>query len=171
VILSVDPGLRHCGFALWWANGPNPTLPATRLFYAGLATGAEGSDSPHRAVAQAVRAAWQSANIVGYEGTVTTVVLERPQVYQKSPGDPNDLIDLALVDGALLGLFPAARAVLYKPAEWKKQLPKEITSARARAALEAAGSLSRVVLPTKSLQHNVWDAVGIGLYHLTHTHR
>jgi len=54
----------------------------------------------------------------------------------------------------------------YLPAQWKGQAPKTVITERTKRAL-ASAELSRVVLPSAaSLAHNVWDAVGLGLYHL-----
>lgn len=96
----------------------------------------------------------------------TSAVLEIPQVYvrNRSKGDPNDLIMLAGLVGAFAYRF-AEGHVLYKPAEWKGQVKKEITEMRARKRLSPE-ELARVQLPSaKSLAHNVWDGVALGLFH------
>jgi len=95
------------------------------------------------------------------------LVIEIPQVYvrARSKGDPNDLIMLAGLVGAFVYCFGNA-SKLYRPAEWKGQVTKEITEQRARKRL-SPDELSRIELPSaKGLHHNVWDAVGLGLHHL-----
>lgn len=97
----------------------------------------------------------------------TYLILELPQVYQRgiSRGDPNDLIQLAALVGTIQARFRVATTV-YLPREWKGQVPKEIIEARAKGNLSAS-ELSKVEVPAKSLAHNVWDAVGLGLVYLT----
>lgn len=99
------------------------------------------------------------------------VVIEKPQVYPgaRQKGDPNDLIELAIVVGRVAEkLQPVTRDLyLYKPSQWKKQVPKEIHHERIKKQLEQQGTFSSVELPrAKSLAHNVWDSVGLGLAHL-----
>jgi hypothetical protein len=101
-------------------------------------------------------------------------VIEIPQVYRRGPGDPNDLVTLAGVAGAIATVVPPVihlHSVV--PAEWKGQVPKPkrasdpyIIEDRVRARLSPE-ELSRVQLPSaRSLQHNVWDACGLGMWHL-----
>jgi hypothetical protein len=101
-----------------------------------------------------------------------TVVIERPQVYvhSRAKGDPNDLITLALVAGAIAGGMRTSRTKLlvveYRPAEWKGQVPKHVMEKRVKRSL-AEHEHERVQLPSAgALAHNVWDAIGIGLHHL-----
>lgn len=105
------------------------------------------------------------------------IVIEKPQIYPKQKGDPNDLIDLAIIAGRIAESCrpfvgedgpTIPHVVYYKPAVWKGQTPKEIHHERIKKHLERQGVLSCVEIPrAKSLAHNVWDAVGLGLYHLT----
>jgi hypothetical protein len=94
------------------------------------------------------------------------LVIEKPQVYQSMKVDPGDLIDLAIVVGRIIGLS-GREVTLYKPSQWKGQTPKAIHHERIKKLL-SADELSRVVLPKakKTLGHNVWDAIGLGLFHL-----
>lgn len=97
------------------------------------------------------------------------LILEIPQVYtqNKLKGDPNDLVDVASMASCLAGAFgPEARVMRYWPADWKGQVPKVIMTNRIKEKL-SKDERARVELPSaKGLQHNVWDAIGIGLYHL-----
>jgi hypothetical protein len=156
MLISVDPGLRACGVAAWNA--------ATKsLVHAGFVIN-QGTgwvsmvDAVRFAVGLISPAAVATANV--------QLAIEIPQVYGRAlwKGDPNDLIDLAGLVGAFVHCFPEGR--VYRPAEWKKQVTKEVTEHRAKKRLTEE-ELSRVVLPSaKGLRHNVWDAVGIGLHHL-----
>jgi len=65
---------------------------------------------------------------------------------------------------ALLAQHQQAEVFFVLPYEWKKQVPKSISSRRSEDAL-SEDERERVALPSaKGLAHNVWDAVGIGLY-------
>lgn len=101
---------------------------------------------------------------------VECVIIECPQVYSArlSKGDPNDLIKLAVRVGRYAEYFEhvhKAKLVLVLPAEWKGQLPKEVTEVRARESLceterARVGVCMRDI--AKSKQHNVWDAISLG---------
>lgn len=96
-------------------------------------------------------------------------VIELPQVYQtaRQSGRQSDLIDLAVIVGAILQSANrhATKVHLVQPATWKGgQTPKNIQAKRTREIL-TTDELQRVSLPTaKRLHHNVWDAIGIGIW-------
>lgn len=156
-LLAVDPGLRHCGAALFQAG----KLHSAALVKNPVTSG-DGADACWR-MAQAV-CHWAAAPGVGFP---EVVICERMQVYgpDKSKGDPNDLITLSIIAGMLRPTW------LYLPREWKGQVPKParksdpyILEARVRARLEPA-ELAR--LPENvGPAWDVIDAVGIGLHHL-----
>lgn len=107
-------------------------------------------------------AAWKAIREKCHWYSTVLVVCEFPKVYPrgKSKGDPEDLLQLAAVVGAI------GPDVIYRPYEWKGQTPKVISIARTQAALTDE-ERARVRLPrNKKHQLDVWDAVGIGLYHL-----
>jgi len=103
-------------------------------------------------------------------GSVSRLAIELPQVYSrhhqtaaKAGTDPNDLIQLAAVVGALCNAFESVDTqIVYLPAEWKGQVPKDIMHRRAAERLNAEEA---ACLPSlaKSKIHNVLDAVSIGL--------
>lgn len=159
MLLTIDPGKHHNGCALWedgemvraWLDGP---LIDTQL--------------PN--------------------GVITEIAIEIPVVYsrlktalqdggrsvggkgKKKPVDPNDLVDLAFFGGINLGrmlaFHPGASSKRYKPAEWKGQVPKAVMNRRVVRRLTDEEH-SRIERPgALSLEHNILDAVGIGLYHL-----
>lgn len=89
------------------------------------------------------------------------LVVEVPRVYPHSPVDPNDLIGLTLLAGFLAGrTSPDALLWFVYPSDWKGQVPKKIHNKRTLAKL---GKQEREILGEKS-DHNVVDAVGIGLW-------
>ena len=103
-------------------------------------------------------------------GQVDRVVLEIMQVYtrDKSKGDPNDLINLALLGGMILTLSKEA-PVLFKPHEWNHGFDKETTKRRLDRYFEERpdelkvfrAGLARV--KAESLHHNIYDGVAIGM--------
>lgn len=179
-LLSVDPGLRKCGAALW--RGPE-------LVAAELVIGERAGDDVAQTVTRMKTeiSHWEPIKsnddrhitplwlVVKHE---LEVVCEYPRTYggRASRGDANDLVGVALVVGAILGRL-ACPSRLVLPEEWKGNAPKPDTKAeyerdgyvpeeRARAAL-SADELACVRLPRdwrKKL--DVWDAVGIGLWAL-----
>jgi len=100
----------------------------------------------------------------------STVVIEVPQVYQQrlQKGDPNDLIDVAVIAGIAAGV--AAQFVEPQPVRphaWKGNRPKAIDNAYTLSLLSEE---EKLVLDgcgaPKSKLHNVIDAIGIGLWKL-----
>jgi hypothetical protein len=103
---------------------------------------------------------------------VSALAIERPRIYPQrgQKGDPNDLITLAIIVGRVEERYERAAHVEITPHTWKHTLSKEhcarqilrTLTAPERATLRAC--LEHVV---EGKQHNVIDAVGIGLFYLT----
>lgn len=154
--LSVDPGLRVSGYAIWLGN----TLQS-----AGLATDSKTLMGP-----MAWREMASALLLIVLNKRIDNLFIEIPQVYtaSRSKGDPNDLIQIAGVAGAITSAIysPMSTAYGVKPREWKGCVEKSVTENRVRKKLSNA-ELKTIKFPTaKSLHHNVFDAIGIGLYHL-----
>lgn len=150
--ISIDPGVNEIGIASW---------SGTEL--AGAALIKKNGDW-----LSLVRDAtiW----VLDWAMDVNIVVIEKPQVYRQHllKGDPNDLISLAIVVGAIANDFkrewPSVYVEMLLPREWKGQTPKKVSVERTQCALTPRET-RKVELPkAKSLHHNVWDAVGIGLH-------
>jgi len=100
-----------------------------------------------------------------------SLAIEVMQVYRQHllKGDPNDLIDVSLMAGALVGIASCKscnETTAYRPRQWKGQVPKKVMTKRIEEKL-SPDELARVQLPKdKKKQLDVWDAIGIGLYHL-----
>lgn len=168
-LLTFDPGAEH---------------PAAALFRGGVLLSAERVKlDPDWAglppLARAVRIAEASLRwAVGRADCVEPRVLvcEHPQVYRasKSKGDPNDLILLATINGALAGALAMAVAkrdvglVLLSPtpAEWAGQLPKATTGDpwRSPRGLRIRERLTVDEAAVVQVTHDAIDAVGIGLH-------
>ncbi|MCP3163313.1 hypothetical protein [Myxococcus qinghaiensis] len=164
--VSIDPGLRHCGVAVFAV----PEHERASLLAAGLPKNPERQDgelslASWAAMAFAVRE-WLRPR-VGDEPF--QLVIEMPRVYAAAhqKGDQNDLIQLAGVVGMLGGFLTnvASRRSVY-PREWKGTVDADAFIERIKQRLDAVEHL-RVELPSAaSLHHNVWDAIGIGLHAL-----
>lgn len=161
--VALDPGIRHCGVALFLSN---------RLVRAGLARNPEATlrgPAAWMTMARAVEdmlAAWlPEEGFVG--GDELILAAELQQVYRgpAAKADPDDLFQLTGVVGAVTALVNTA--VGYLPRTWKKNVPKVILEGRIRKRLnpEELKAMNEAEGSTPSLQHNVIDAVGIGLHH------
>jgi len=143
-LLFVDPGKRCLGWARFSEEG---------LLECDLAT-TQLDDLGHGAQDMARQLPW----------SMDRVIAELPRIY---PHDRrirlNDLVDLAAVAGVCAMAGPLE---FVHPASWKGQTPKDICHLRARRELSLPElavldkSLARIA---ERLQHNVLDAVGIGL--------
>lgn len=159
-ILAIDPGLAitgGTGYALFHGT------PAG-LVTAGLARPfAEKLEGRIREISLEVQrrcAPW---------GERDEVVIEKMKVYEfaKQKGAQGDIVDLAHLGGALTAL--ARRSRLVEPASWKGQVPKDVVKGlvEARLSAEELATLEAClagIAPSK--RHNVYDAAGIGLWHL-----
>ena len=148
MLISIDPGLRTAGFAQWDESG--------RLLLAGLAQGSKTARDSEawRAIASEVRKIAEGCD----------VVIEFPKVYPHGKGDPEDLLQLAAVVGAICASHKCLK--VFRPYEWKGQVPKDVMVMRIQGWITDS-ERSKVLLPSaKSLQHNVWDAIGIGVKYL-----
>lgn len=91
------------------------------------------------------------------------MIIEKPQIYRrsKSKGDPNDLIDIALIAGAWWRAS-GGRAELVLPKKWKGDMEKPQCHARAWRVLTDA---ERELFVSKSFQTSsmVWDYIEHGV--------
>jgi hypothetical protein len=153
MILCLDPGSKKAGVALFEDNG---TLMTAWL--------SEGKD--WRSTADDVMRCLPVSAV-----RVRSVVIEKMQVYDHTPpAQANACILLSLMAGRVTGLFagsvPSNGNFEYLPKKWKGQVPKAIHQVRIKTTLSPA-ERQRVKLPkSKKGHHDIWDAVGIGLYHL-----
>jgi len=153
--INIDPGVKCAGVAVFEGG---------ELATAWLSEGTDWMNTAWRIVQDLYgRYPYE----ILYE---SDLVVEVPQVYtqNKLKGDPNDLISVALVAGAIAGQMSQDQdriITTYLPHQWKRQVPKDIMIKRIQGSLSGE-ERDRVELPKqKKLQHNVWDAIGIGLYH------
>lgn len=154
VTLSVDPGVKGCGVAVW-DSGILQHAAYVRRY----------GDT---------RCTSMSDTIAGFIPVwkLGGLIIEMPRVYQgaKQKGDPNDLIELAAVVGAICSEFTGYPTTILYPQDWKRQIPKPekgkeyIVETRVRKRL-LDEELARIKLPRAAkLKLDVWDAIGIGCH-------
>jgi hypothetical protein len=156
MVIALDPGVKAAGVAVF-IDG--------ELDFAWLAQGKSWQDTAYDAFQGLYRSKCRDPHQY-----TTKVVIERPQVYQqrKLKGDPNDLVSVALMAGAFCGYAGSSalrpEIVSVFPRYWKGQVDPDVMIERIKGKLSKEET-GRVELPRKkNLQHNVWDAVGIGLW-------
>ena len=169
-LLALDPGLRECGVAVF-AQG---TLVDAGLVKNTFRRGG-GLDAIHEMVGLVTRRVREG-------GPFDRVVVEVPQIYMigKGKGDPNDLLALAQI-GACVGWALRAvgpkgnnEVVQVRPAEWKAQMDKDVCRRRILGTHGVPGRLDELEMErlapaleeAGAKDHNVVDAVGIGLHSL-----
>jgi hypothetical protein len=167
-LLAVDPGINSPGVALF---RDGLLIAAAHLSIPASVSMTHGQ----RALAAAsIIVTW----VTKYSAKVSTVAYEWPQVYPRSRVDPNDLIAMAAVDGAVscaLAVFAESRGErieirTYLPSEWTGQLSKDTRKGKYWASPRGVRIWSRLNdaerMIAQSLNHDAADAVGIGLHAL-----
>lgn len=99
---------------------------------------------------------------------VDRVVIEKPAWYgSDNKVDVNDLIELAVFVGEVKRKFHPQPVDTVLPVTWKGTVPKKIHNQR---VLNALTTEERELLPKRPRagdhDHNMLDAVGLGLWHL-----
>lgn len=153
-VVSCDPGLRGVGVSVF-SDG---TL--TRAGYVKNTEMKKRGPEAWRSMAREV-SYW--LGVIDIE----ILVVEVPQVYSagQQKGDPDDLIQLAGVDGCIVGHIMPFFVKSYLPREWKGQCPKPIHNSRVMSKLTPE-ERKAIEECAPNLMHNVIDGIGIGLYYL-----
>ena len=152
MLWAIDPGLNGCGVA---------KFEKEVLVWAGYV------QSISRKRGLPLRIVNMINQITSLPDPPDQIALEMPQVYgfNKRGGDPNDLLPLAAINGGVLASFPQAEATFYQPREWKAQMSKELCRERVEICMSDAEK-AMVIPRGKTYDHNTYDAIGIGLFHL-----
>jgi hypothetical protein len=161
-LLAIDPSIRSCGIAIFDRD---------KLVYANVlrTSAVVNTLTGVTDILDLAQASWEQQ--MSPSVSPETLIVELPQIYQQAQlkGDPNDLIPLALLAGRLWERFKPKNIMLPLPKEWKAQVPKEVMTKRTLSKLDKreievlGNDLIRV---PKGLQHNAFDAIGLGLYAL-----
>jgi len=145
-LLAIDPGAHSVALAVW-VDGV-----LTGLSFAEFRTRESMADW------------WQHEWPVYPEGS--RLLVECPQVYQQRrwKGDPNDLIQVAVTVGVLIGgARGASDILLVRPHEWKGSVPKAVHQARVLGAAPASDrNFIESYCDTVVKRHNVMDAYALG---------
>ena len=98
------------------------------------------------------------------------LVIETMKVYAGRQGfgkDPDDLLELQGIAGALAFGFRGGRVVGVLARDWKGQVPKQVMTERIRTWITRRGWLDRLAVPKPArLVHNAIDAAGLGMVYL-----
>jgi hypothetical protein len=99
------------------------------------------------------------------------VVIEKPRIYdpRQWKGDPNDLIEVAIIAGYVGGAVYCSKFPKWiTPQEWKGNRPKEVDHRHTMSLLstEEKEVIKETKGVLKSQKHNMIDAIGIGLWYL-----
>lgn len=147
ISLSVDPGIRGTGYALW----DGKLLKRTGIF-------ASRSEDWLEAGGQVASQLHQFA----CKERVEAVYCEFPAYFQSAGAQvvarSGSLVKLAWFVGFLSALFITGFKTFrfVEVNEWKGQLPKDVVELRIRKIMGEK--------VTKKFKTHIWDAVGIGLY-------
>jgi hypothetical protein len=99
---------------------------------------------------------------------VGEVVIENPTIRRNTP-NPNDILVLARRVGRLEEAAERLRlpCTLYTPSQWKASVDKDMMIDRIKTFVTADERHIVESAPcTEKQGKNIWDAVGIGLFHL-----
>jgi hypothetical protein len=158
-IVAVDPGLNGCGVSVFNENA--------RLTAAAYVPNArKDADLPTRWEGAAMAISEWLGPMYENPLDVRTLIVEMPRVYPaaRQKGDQNDLMNLVGVVAAVTTLLISSGRRIVYPRDWKGTLDPDEMILRVQRRLSAT-ERAIVTLPgAASLQHNVWDAVGIGLW-------
>lgn len=147
-LISIDPGVRNLG----WCHAHDGTIVAAGCSKLAPRGRLEDNARLH----------------AHHVPTGEVCVLESMEVHRDRPGTPQDLIDVQTV-GCLVAASVARTVHLYRPREWKGNVPKSIHHPRLVLAL--TGTEREIVHSAahaagKNNAKEVWDAVGLALFHL-----
>jgi hypothetical protein len=155
-LLSVDPGKRKAGAALWCVEGTTAELLAATTVRVSPRDGAAGA-------LEMALAIWRWALGEVRDCSDIHLAIEEMQADGRTSGAViSDILHLNMVVGAVaaqVGL--PERVSAYTPFAWKRNLPKDVARKRVESRLL---EVERGRLP-KRMSHDAWDAVCIGAAH------
>lgn len=166
--IAFDPGIRQCGLACFKAG----QLVALDVVTSGNRMDRDVAGASYIGERVFKRATELYAPLL--TGTPAwDFVYERQQVYNMRKCDPDDLFQLAQVNGAvgvLLNRAGCARTFGYLPGDWKGTVSKRATEARMRDVLKGDEEITLGEFEDRvanSHHEHAFDACAMGLIHLT----
>ena len=145
-ILSIDPGKKMCGWAVFHGE---------RLSDCGLAR-----TKSECLVGGALDMADQIQEFPD------AVAIEKMRVYKSAPINPEHLINISIVSGVMAGAIMAkkSRYLFPYPRDWKKNLPKEECNDKILDLVPESVAIMDEKKIAKTHRNHVLDAIGIGLW-------
>lgn len=151
-LLSIDPGFRYFGFAV---------LDDYELLHAGISK--TKSEDWEKWTGQPPSFLEIAFLLDNYDWAERKALIEFPKVHRDTP-NADSIVKLAAACGAYTSILQAAGfdVTWVEPRAWKGQVPKDVMFKRIVAKLKDF-EYSRIDNPK---DHNVIDAVGIGLWQI-----
>lgn len=151
-LLTIDPGFRYFAYSIFYNKEIElADLSKTKSEDWGAWTGQPPSFLDIQDI------------VSQFEWETKLAIIEFPQIHRDTP-NPNDIVKLASACGAYTSLLQTFgfSVVWVRPSEWKGTVPKEIMTKRIFAKIKE----SEYTKVKKLKDHNVIDAIGVGLWHL-----
>lgn len=154
-ILAVDPGIRGCGVALF---------DDKRLYRAEYVKNPANKGDDLQAVREMAFAISSEFHIA----ELNEIVVEQPCIYahEKFDKNPNNLLPLRAIGGALSVRYAYSKVTQYLPPEWKNNMPKGAGFEKRVMDRLTSSERDSIQQYPRSIMHNVYDAIGLGLFHL-----
>lgn len=158
LLLSIDTSIRAMGYGLF----------SSTLIKCGLIR--SKAELPGDAINEQLNSLNNTLSVVPDH-----ILIELPQIYdpRRWKGDPNDLIWVSVLCGGIAGLYLQAHTEYVLPSQWKGQSSKDVVQYRVEQVLTIPelDVIERDMTPVPAyLRHNVWEAIGIGLFSLHRIH-
>lgn len=160
--IGIDCGIRYIGISVF---------KDASLEHCGLLESRNSSEFEAEVLHGLIEAlkAWEGLQYLSTK-ELLRVTIEYPEQYAHSPVPRSSVQGLAYTAGGLSLFFKErfnSEIKLIYPKEWKGQVPKDIFLGRIKSRMSEKELmvLDSCSLP-KSKEHNVVDAIGIGLYSL-----
>jgi|SRR5579859_2254349 len=153
-MVCIDPGINGCGVAFFSESGKLTGACYVR---------APASEFEVSAVSMRVKLMAEAVLKIIGEDPSRLLVTERPQIYTwgKGKGDLNQLIPLAEVCAFIAARWGGPWATV-SPREWKGTIDGDAMTERIMERLTRE-EFKNIVRAGKTVDHNVFDAIGIGL--------
>lgn len=173
MIGALDPGLRHCGFTVATLQGVAVDAWLPRSKVRSHQSGGERIPAENGPVAWRgmVSAIYLDLRERGHLERITVLVVEWPEIYREEKKgkklrkvNPNDLLELAAVDGGLACALPRLeRYERFTPRQWKKQYRKKNYQDQILEELSPE-ELALLEQTPESLRHNVIESLGLARF-------
>lgn len=144
-----DPACKHLAMAFFSGR----TLVRTQHFRSKL----KGR------IAAAGDVAQMAKSFCAGMGGVSILRLEQPSVWGRNGrGDANDILGLVYMNATVAEVLAVPDTALIPVNDWKGTVPKDVMNKRVWGRLTVAET---ALFPKRAPNHNVLDAIGLGLYY------